>query len=64
MNLRKKNTAAVREAFDNRRDYAAAEKFWSPHYYIQHSAHIVPGSRFPNGDFVPSAPTILPYYAM
>jgi len=23
----------------DRRDYAAAEKFWSPHY-IQHSAHI------------------------
>lgn len=35
----------VLEAFDtlfNRRDYAAAEKFWSPHY-IQHSAHIEPG---------------------
>lgn len=38
-------TAFVREAFDalfNRRDYAAAEKFWSPNY-IQHSAHIAPG---------------------
>ena len=35
----------VLEAFDtlfNKRDYAAAEKFWSPHY-IQHSAHIEPG---------------------
>jgi predicted SnoaL-like aldol condensation-catalyzing enzyme len=35
----------VIEAFDtlfNKRDYAAAEKFWSPHY-IQHSAHIAPG---------------------
>jgi len=33
------------DAFDtlfNKRDYAAAEKFWSPHY-IQHSAHIAPG---------------------
>jgi predicted SnoaL-like aldol condensation-catalyzing enzyme len=26
----------------NKRDYAAAEKFWSPRY-IQHSAHIEPG---------------------
>jgi hypothetical protein len=29
------------EGFDtlfNKRDYVAAEKFWSPHY-IQHSAH-------------------------
>ena len=35
----------VLEAFDtlfNKRDYAAAEKLWSPHY-IQHSAHIEPG---------------------
>jgi predicted SnoaL-like aldol condensation-catalyzing enzyme len=33
------------EAFDtlfNKRDYAAAERYWSPHY-IQHSAHIEPG---------------------
>lgn len=33
------------EAFDtlfNRRDYAAAERFWSP-VYLQHSAHIPPG---------------------
>jgi hypothetical protein len=39
------NKALVLEAFDtlfNKRDYAAAEKFWSPHY-IQHSAHIAPG---------------------
>src|SRR5216683_2133735 len=38
------NKALVLEAFDtlfNKRDYAAAEKFWSPHY-IQHSAHIPP----------------------
>ena len=40
-----KNKAIVLEAFNtlfNRRDYAAAEPFWSPHY-IQHSAHIAPG---------------------
>jgi predicted SnoaL-like aldol condensation-catalyzing enzyme len=39
------NKALVLEAFDtlfNKRDYAAAESFWSPHY-IQHSAHIEPG---------------------
>ena len=40
-----KNKALVLEAFDtlfNTRDYAAAEKYWSPNY-IQHSAHIEPG---------------------
>ena len=26
----------------NKRDYAAAERYWSPHD-IQHSAHIEPG---------------------
>jgi predicted SnoaL-like aldol condensation-catalyzing enzyme len=26
----------------NKRDYASAERFWSPRY-IQHSAHIAPG---------------------
>jgi predicted SnoaL-like aldol condensation-catalyzing enzyme len=39
------NKALVLEAFDtlfNKRDYAAAERFWSPDY-IQHSAHIEPG---------------------
>lgn len=39
------NKALVLEAFDvlfNKRDYAAAERYWSPHY-IQHSAHIEPG---------------------
>src|ERR1700756_929177 len=39
------NKELVLEAFDtlfNKRDYAAAEKFWSPRY-IQHSAHIEPG---------------------
>lgn len=40
-----KNKAFVGEAFEtlfNKRDYAAAERFWSPDY-IQHSAHIEPG---------------------
>lgn len=40
-----KNKALVLEAFDtlfNKRDYTAAESFWSPSY-IQHSAHIEPG---------------------
>ena len=39
------NKALVLEAFDtlfNKRDYAAAERYWSPGY-IQHSAHIAPG---------------------
>jgi predicted SnoaL-like aldol condensation-catalyzing enzyme len=41
----KENKALVLDAFDtlfNKRDYAAAEKYWSPDY-IQHSAHIEPG---------------------
>ena len=39
------NKAIVLKAFDtlfNQRDYATAERFWSPKY-IQHSAHIAPG---------------------
>jgi predicted SnoaL-like aldol condensation-catalyzing enzyme len=39
--------ALVLDAFDtlfNKRDYAAAERFWSPNY-IQHSAHIEPGRK-------------------
>ena len=39
------NKALVLEAFDtlfNKRDYAAAERFWSSNY-VQHSAHIEPG---------------------
>ncbi len=39
------NKVLVLEAFDtlfNKRDYKAAERFWSPDY-IQHSAHIEPG---------------------
>jgi predicted SnoaL-like aldol condensation-catalyzing enzyme len=43
--LQEKNKALVLEAFDtlfNKRNYAAAETYWSPNY-IQHSAHIEPG---------------------
>ena len=43
--VQEKNKTLVLEAFDtlfNKRNYAAAEKFWSPNY-IQHSAHIPPG---------------------
>ena len=39
------NKSLVLEAFDtlfNKRDYRAAERYWSPNY-IQHSAHIAPG---------------------
>jgi predicted SnoaL-like aldol condensation-catalyzing enzyme len=44
-NASEKNKRLVLAAFDtlfNKRDYAAAVKFWSPRY-IQHSAHIAPG---------------------
>jgi len=57
-----KNKAIVLEAFDtlfNRRDYAAAERFWSPDY-IQHSAHIKPG-RDGLFNLVRSAPATLKY---
>ncbi len=40
-----RNKALVLKAFDtlfNKRDYVAAERFWSE-TYIQHSAHIPPG---------------------
>ena len=50
------------EAFDalfNKRDYVAAEKFWSPHY-VQHSAHIAPG-REGLFDLVKSLPPTLKY---
>jgi Uncharacterized protein conserved in bacteria len=43
--IQEKNKALVLDAFDtlfNKKDYAAAEKYWSPNY-IQHSAHIPPG---------------------
>ena len=43
--IESKNKALVLKVFDtlfNKRDYTAAEKFWSPDY-IQHDAHIAPG---------------------
>jgi predicted SnoaL-like aldol condensation-catalyzing enzyme len=43
--IQEKNKALVLDAFDtlfNKRDYKAAERYWSPNY-IQHSAHIEPG---------------------
>jgi len=54
------NKALVIEAFDtlfNKRDYAAAEQFWSPQY-IQHSAHIGPG-REGLFDLIKSTPATL-----
>src|ERR1700676_5088891 len=43
--MEEKNKELVLKTFDtlfNKRDYAAAERYWSPNY-IQHSAHIAPG---------------------
>jgi predicted SnoaL-like aldol condensation-catalyzing enzyme len=56
------NKAIVLAAFDtlfNKRDYAAAEAFWSDRY-IQHSAHIAPG-RDGLFDLIRSAPPTLRY---
>ena len=55
-----RNKALVLEAFDtlfNKRDYVAAERYWSP-TYIQHSAHIAPG-RAGLFDLVKSLPPTL-----
>jgi predicted SnoaL-like aldol condensation-catalyzing enzyme len=57
-----RNKAIVLEAFEtlfNKRDYAAAERFWSPNY-IQHSAHIAPG-REGLFNLVRSAPETMHY---
>jgi len=57
-----RNKALVLGAFDtlfNCRDYAAAERYWSP-AYIQHSAHIGPG-REGLFDLIRSAPASLRY---
>lgn len=57
-----RNKALVLKAFDtlfNKRDYAAAEKYWSPHY-IQHSAHIEPG-REGLFDLIRNTPSTLRY---
>jgi len=62
--LEEKNKALVLRAFDalfNKRDYATAERFWSPQY-IQHSAHIAPG-REGLFDLIRSLPPTLKYEA-
>jgi predicted SnoaL-like aldol condensation-catalyzing enzyme len=56
------NRKLVLEAFDtlfNKRDYAAAERYWSPDY-IQHSAHIGPG-REGLFNLIKSIPSTLKY---
>jgi len=56
------NKALVLKAFDtlfNKRDYAAAERYWSPRY-IQHSAHIPPG-RDGLFNLIRNAPATLKY---
>lgn len=56
------NKALVLEAFDtlfNKRDYVAADRFWSTDY-IQHSAHIASG-RDGLFDLIKSAPATLKY---
>src|SRR6476659_11367207 len=60
--IQEKNNALVLDAFEtlfNKRDYAAAEKYWSPDY-IQHSAHIEPG-RDGLFNLIRSAPDTLRY---
>jgi predicted SnoaL-like aldol condensation-catalyzing enzyme len=58
----KSNKAIVLDAFEtlfNKRDYTAAERFWSPDY-IQHSAHIEPG-RDGLFNLIKSLPSTLKY---
>ena len=60
--MEEKNKALVLEAFNtlfNKRDYAAAEPFWSANY-IQHSAHIEPG-REGLFNLIKAAPASLKY---
>ena len=57
-----RNKALVLEAFNtsfNKRDYQAAQRYWSPDY-IQHSAHIAPG-REGLFNLIKSMPTTLKY---
>jgi predicted SnoaL-like aldol condensation-catalyzing enzyme len=57
-----RNKALVLEAFNtlfNKRDYVAAEHYWSP-TYIQHSAHIASG-REGLFNLIKSMPTTLKY---
>jgi predicted SnoaL-like aldol condensation-catalyzing enzyme len=60
--IQERNKALVLRAFDllfNKRDYPAAEQYWSPRY-IQHSAHIAPG-RDGLFDLVKGLPPTLKY---
>jgi predicted SnoaL-like aldol condensation-catalyzing enzyme len=62
--IEEKNKELVLKAFDtlfNKRDYAAAERYWSPNY-IQHSAHIEP-SREGLFNLIRSLPATLKYEA-
>jgi predicted SnoaL-like aldol condensation-catalyzing enzyme len=62
MSTEEQNKSFVLEAFDtlfNKRDYAAAERFWSPDY-IQHSAYIAPG-REGLFDLIKTSPAELRY---
>jgi predicted SnoaL-like aldol condensation-catalyzing enzyme len=62
MTTETENKKLVLAAFDtlfNKRDYTAAERFWSPDY-IQHSAHIEPG-REGLFDLIRNSPTELRY---
>ena len=57
-----KNKTLVLDAFEalfNKRDYASAERYWSPKY-IQHSAHI-PAGREGLFDLVKNSPATLKY---
>ena len=61
--IQERNKALVLEAFNtlfNKRDYEAAERFWSPNY-IQHSAHIAPG-RAGLFNMIKSIPPTLKYH--
>ena len=60
--IEEKNKTLVLHAFEtlfNKRDYAGAERYWSPKY-IQHSAHIPPG-REGLFDLVKNIPKTLRY---
>jgi predicted SnoaL-like aldol condensation-catalyzing enzyme len=60
--IEEKNKRLVLEAFDtlfNKRDYAAAKRYWSANY-IQHSAHIAPG-RDGLFDLIKTSPPTLRY---
>ena len=60
--LKEKNKTLVLDAFEtlfNKRDYASAERYWSPKY-IQHSAHIEPG-RDGLFNLIKSLPSTLKY---